>query len=117
VAVPNVSKVHVAGEAADASHASFVAHFSLLDAPQSLSVVRSTLTPLPTGVELEVGVEVDEAADEAADEEAGEEVAAAVAATVVVHLPTPFGFLRKYPLSHDTQFSALSKIQEAPVAT
>jgi len=113
VAVPNVSKVHVAGEAADASHASFVAHFSLLDAPQSLSVVRSTLTPLPTGVELEAGVEV----DEAADEEAGEEVAAAVAATVVVHLPTPFGFLRKYPLSHDTQFSALSKIQEAPVAT
>jgi len=111
VAVPNVSTVHVAGEAADASHASFVAHFSLLDAPQSLSVVRSTLTPLPTGVELEVGVEVDEAADEAA----GEEVAAA--ATVVVHLPTPFGFLRKYPLSHDTQFSALSKIQEAPVAT
>jgi hypothetical protein len=64
-------------------------------------------------VELEAGVEV----DEAADEEAGEEVAAAVAATVVVHLPTPFGFLRKYPLSHDTQFSALSKIQEAPVAT
>ena len=109
MAVPNVSKVHVAGEATDASHASFVAHFSLLDAPQSLSVVRSTLTPLPTGVELEVGVEVDEAA--------GEEVAAAVAATVVVHLPTPFGFLRKYPLSHDTQFSALSKIQEAPVAT
>ena len=113
MAVPNVSKVHVAGEAADASHASFVAHFSLLDAPQSLSVVRSTLTPLPAGVELEAGVEVDEAADEAA----GEEVAAAVAATVVVHLPTPFGFLRKYPLSHDTQFSALSKIQEAPVAT
>lgn len=113
MAVPNVSKVHVAGEATDASHASFVAHFSLLDAPQSLSVVRSTLTPLPAGVELEAGVEVDEAADEAA----GEEVAAAVAATVVVHLPTPFGFLRKYPLSHDTQFSALSKIQEAPVAT
>ena len=117
MAVPNVSKVHVAGEATDASHASFVAHFSLLDAPQSLSVVRSTLTPLPAGVELEAGVEVDEVADEEAGEEVAVAAAEAEAEAVVVHLPTPFGFLRKYPLSHDTQFSALSKIQEAPVAT
>lgn len=111
MAVPKVSTVHVAGEATDASHASFVAHFSLLDAPQSLSVVRSTLTPLPAGVEVEVDVEV--------DEEAEEEIAvvAAAAVVVVVHLPTPFGFLRKCPLSHDTQFSALSKMQAAPVAT
>ena len=71
-AVPNVSMVQVAGEAADASHAAFVPHFSLSDAPQSLPAVRSA----PLKVE--------------------------------AHLPTPFGFCRKYPFLHDSQFSALS---------
>ena len=39
--------IQVAGEATEASHATFVAHFSLSDAPQSLPDVRSDVPQDP----------------------------------------------------------------------